>query len=162
VVDSVWQFKAVKPKQLSIGAVRANILNALKEEGKYAVSLLNQTTENWNGKPQMTYDIGYKGGNVALIAGPTGDEFNVKKWHWLNAGTRVRWARMSRDWRSKTAPGSLRSGQGKGNVEIAGRKAGPHPGIAARGWTGQINKMMRKGFHRRIQRAVTDGIRRTA
>lgn len=161
MVDSVWQFKVVKPKQLSIGAVRANILNALKDEGKHAVSLLNQTIENWQDPPRMTSEIGYKGGDVAMIAGPTGGMEAVKKWHYLNSGTRIRYAVMSRDWQSKTHPGSLRSGRGQGRVVARGRKQVPRPmpGIEARGWTSTINKMMRKGFHRKIQQAVTRGIR---
>src|SRR3990170_1600278 len=116
MVDTVFQFKAVKPKQLSIGAVRTNILNALKDEGKHAVSLLNETIATWEHKPTMTSEIGYKGGDVAMIAGPSGDMDAVKKWHYLDKGTRVRYAVMSRDWRSKTAPGRLRSGQGQGRV----------------------------------------------
>ncbi len=159
MVDSVFQIKVIKPRQLSINAVRANILNALREEGKYAVSLLNQTIENWQDPPRMTSEIGYKGGDVAMIAGPTGDEFAVKKWHWLNSGTRVRYAAMSSDWVSKTVPGSLHSGRGAGRVVARGRRAGAHPGIQARMWTDLINKKMHKTFHRKIQQAVTRGIR---
>ena len=164
MVDSVFQFKAVKPKQLRIGAVRANILNALKDEGKHAVSLLNETIATWvHDKPTMISEIGYKGGDVVMIAGPTGNMKGVKKWHWLNLGTHVRYAALSTQkdgekWVSKTKIRTLRSGRGAGWVVARGKRAGRHRGIDPRGWTEIINKMMRKTFHRKIQSAVTRGI----
>jgi hypothetical protein len=154
----IWQFKAVKPRQLRSARVRANILNALKDEGNYAVSLLNQTIATWEGKPKMEALIGYKGGDVSMIAGPTGDEHNVRKWHLLDDGTKIRYAVMSRNWQSKTRPGRLQAGAGRGRVVARGRKY-PMPGIVARGWTPIINRMMKKGFKRKIQEAVTNGIR---
>lgn len=156
---TVFQFKAVKPKSLSLPQVRARILNALKDEQKYAVSLLNETTASWNSKPVMRGMISYAGGNAAMVVGPTGNDHDVNKWVWLNEGTRVRYAALSRDWQSKTAPGRLRSGPGRGHVVARGYKAGRHRGIQARKWSDQINKMMRKTFHRKIQRAISEGIR---
>ncbi len=161
MVDSVFLFKAVKPKQLSVASVRGNILNALLSERRHAIELLNQTITTFTNPPAMVGDISYKGGDVAMIAGPSGNDEAVKNWHRLDKGTSVRYAVMSRDWQSKTARGRLQSGRGAGRVVARGRRAVPNPmpGIQARGWTPMINKMMKRGFQRKIQRAVTDGIR---
>lgn len=156
----VFEFKAVKPQALKTAQVRARILNALKSEGKYAESLLNETIATWqHEKPTMTSMISYAGGNVAMIAGPTGNDVGVSKWRWLDQGTRVRYASLSRDWVSKTARGQLRSGHGAGYVIARGFKAGAHRGIEARGWSDLITKRMRKTFHRKIQQAITEGLR---
>lgn len=156
----VFAFKAVKPGKLEVAAVRGSILAALNAEKTYALSLLNQTIQPWeNEKPTMKAEISYRGGDVAMVAGPSGNEKGVKKWFWLDQGTRVRYALLSRDWRSKTMPRNIRSGAGAGQVLARGHRAGAHKGIEARMWSDTINKMIKKGFQRRIQEAVTRGMK---
>lgn len=154
----VFAFKAVKPQAIKVAQVRGSILAALNAEKVYALSLLNQTIATWNEPPTMKAEISYRGGDVAMVAGPSGDLFLAKKWMWLDQGTRVRFAQLSKDWVSKTSPGSLRSGAGAGMVLARGHKAGAHRGIEARHWSELINKMIKKGFQRRIQEAVTRGM----
>lgn len=157
---TVFLFKAVKPKKLGMASVRARILNVLKEEAKYAEGLLNMTIATWvHERPTMKSLIAYKGGDVTMIAGPSGNEFGVKKWVWLDQGTRVRYAHLSSDWESKTTPRTLSVGRGAGYVIARGRRAGAHRGIEARGWSDLITQRMRKTFQRKVQQAVTDGLR---
>lgn len=53
---------------------------------------------------------------------------------YLNAGTSVRRAVLSKDWMSKTGVRSLKSGEGAGRVVAVGKRIS-RPGIKARHWT---------------------------
>jgi hypothetical protein len=44
-------------------------------------------------------------------------------YYYLSLGTSKRWAIMSRNWRSKTRPNSLKISAGRGRVVIAGKRA---------------------------------------
>lgn len=52
----------------------------------------------------------------------------------LNEGTRVRYATMTKDFSPKTRVGSFSSSTGRGGVIFVSRNH-PRPGIQARGWT---------------------------
>ncbi len=78
------------------------------------------------------------------------------KWFWLNKGTKVRHAVMSKDWQSKTRPGDLMSGPGEGDVVFVSMKINL-PGIAKRGWSEIIVKEVKplvKDLWRKNARAV--------
>jgi len=163
------QLKQIKPHKLSSRAVRARVLNALTAEGKSVVGEYNKTIATWRGsKPRFEYLVGYKGGELTVVVGPTGDEKGVKKWIWLDEGTKVRWAVMSRDWESKTNPGWYGSGPGAGRVVIAGKRAmmargiPPRPGIEARRWTQLIAKRRKSKFVKAILQAVRAGLEQRA
>jgi len=53
-----------------------------------------------------------------------------KRFHWVNHGTSVRYARLSKNWESKSTPGSLKAGYGAGRVLKRVHK--PYPGIKPR------------------------------
>jgi hypothetical protein len=61
-----------------------------------------------------------------------------KVYYYLSLGTKRRWAVMSKDWKSKTSPNSLRVGTGRGRSVILGKRAmlsrriAPRKGIEAR------------------------------
>ena len=90
---------------------------------------------------------------MTIVTKPTK---GVKKWRWLNEGTRVRRALMSRDWRSKTKPGRYRSGPGRGKMLFVSRKLA-RPGIKPRGWTPKLMKSRRKPYTRRMVKAMQRG-----
>lgn len=72
-----------------------------------------------------------------------------KKFLWLEFGTRVRRRTMSRNWISKTTPGSLRSRAGRGKPEGYGF----HTGIKARDWgTASALRQIKTGY---LPRAIT-------
>lgn len=159
-MPNVFQFKPVVPKAYNVAKVRQAIVTELNGEGKDTLPLLGETISTWNDPPQMGYTVRTAGADLVMEAGPKDKgSHQGKKWFWLNYGTRVRYARLSRDWKSKTTPGSIRSGMGAGRVLVRGFKAGAHPGIQARQWVAIIEKMRAKPFQRRMQRAVANGLR---
>lgn len=61
---------------------------------------------------------------------------------YLNAGTSVRRAVLSKDWKNKTAVRELKSGAGAGRVVFVGKKVNL-PGIKARHWTEVVAEQLR-------------------
>lgn len=158
-------FKAIKPQRLKIDAIRLELLNELRDEGRDQRKELNKTISSWNGeKPKMESDISLTGKDATVISGPTGS--GSDKWEWLNRGTKIRWALMSNNWRSKTKSGTFMSGRGSGRVVIAGKRAmqarniKPRPGIKARGWTEKLTNQRKKPFQRRIIKAMQRGTKK--
>ena len=84
--------------------------------------LAELTTTTWNHKPAFVVE---KGPRSAIV---TTDDM---PWHYLNEGTRVRRAVMSKDFIAKTQPGNIVSGSGAGGVVFISRKIAL-PGIKAR------------------------------
>lgn len=129
------------------------MLNELRNQGRIVENEYKKTTQNWKGdKPEFESLIGLTGKDASVLTGPTGSQHAVDKFIWLDEGTRIRWAVMSSDWRSKTKPGSFRTGRGNGRVIIAGRRAmtnrniAPRPGIKARNWTSTLQKRRKRPF----------------
>ncbi len=153
-------FKGIKPQKLKVDAIRLVISNELRKEGKDQVKELNKTTATWKGaKPTFETLIGLSrglGGGASVATGPSGSTEGVNKWHWLNGGTRVRWALMSGNWKSKTKPGRFKSGGGRGRVIVVGKRrmAKPQPGIKARNWADKLQKQRKKPFTLRMIKAM--------
>lgn len=158
--EVAWTIKAIKPKKLRITAVRLELLNALRAEGKVQREKLEQTTATWKGeKPDFESLIGLSKGDASVATGPTGNEKGVKKWGWLNEGTKVRRALMSSDWKSKTSRRNFRSGGGAGHMVYASRKLN-RPGIKAREWTQLLQEQRRRPFTKRMIQAMQRGLRK--
>jgi hypothetical protein len=162
----VAEFKGIKAAVLRTDVIRLELLNALRSEGRAAVREFKKTVATWNEeKPDFDFLIGLSGssGGATVVIGATGDEKGVKKWTWLNEGTRIRWALMSKDWRSKTTPYVLESGPGMGRVVIRGRMAmlkrhiPPQPGIEPREWTRIIAERRKEPFRRLVIDAINRG-----
>ena len=168
-MGEVFVIKGIKPQRLRVAEIRQEILNEMRKEGTDQRRELNKTTRSWKGdKPKFETLIGLDRppGGATVLTGPTGSDDAVNKWRWLDEGTRIRWAVMSRDWRSKTRPGHFGSGSGSGRVVIAGRRAmqarniRPRPGIEARNWSEILSKRRKQPFSRRMIQAIQRGARK--
>jgi len=76
----------------------------------------------------------------------------------LSGGTAVRYATMSPDWRSKTQPGRLGAGPGRGRVLYVNKRK-PRPGIKARKFDEQIVQKEKKPFERAVEEAIAAGVK---
>lgn len=152
--DTVFTIKAIKPQRLQVERIRQSVLRALEQEAKEQQKTLNETTATWTGdKPTFDSITDLSGGDASVLSGPGGNTMGVKKWNWLNEGTSVRRAVMSKNWRSKTTPGSFRSGGGSGRVVFISRRIS-RPGIKARGWTQKLTNQRRQPFTNRMIQAM--------
>ena len=125
---------------------RAELYESLRHVAERVSTMLRSTTDHWDGdKPEFPrrggFHIKTTGNDVSISIEPEGSELGVSKWVWLDGGTDERWAKLSRDWQSKTTPGEFASGRGRGQVLLSGRDAyersglPPDPGIEARNWS---------------------------
>jgi hypothetical protein len=151
--------KAIAVAPMSSKSVRAYILNELKRQAKRAQRYLAMTTGYWQNPPQFKDELGYQAGNPFVRAYPSGDINAVRHWIWVEGGTAVRYAVLSRNWISKThIPGSLGTNiKGRGRVLFVSKKY-PHPGIEARNWSSLIRRKMQPDFTRKIQDAIKKGL----
>lgn len=159
----IFAVTTISGELLSPARVRANILNALKRNGKRAKKLLNMTTEHWNDKPIFKDELHYAGGDIALVAYPYGTSNAVRHWHMVNDGTRFRYVEFSKDyqpktmWDPSTGRGSLGTnipGQGRKWLDRSRRK----PGIRPRKWADIIYEVMEGDFANDIQEAIRKGL----
>lgn len=154
MAQTVFVIKGIRPKKLQVERIARTVLKAAEDEGREHQKILNQTTASWTGdKPKFESLTDVSGGSASVLTGPTGNTMGVKKWNWLNEGTRVRRAVMSRNWRSKTRPGSFSSGSGRGRVVFISKRIS-RPGIKARGWTDKLTKQRHQPFTNRMIRAM--------
>jgi hypothetical protein len=162
---TLFQIKVIKAKKMNIPQVKRELEREAKNQAKIVEKKYKETTSTWQGeKPKFESIIDVGGSEIAILTGPTGSNEAVNKFVWLDEGTSIRWALMSSNWRSKTKPGKLRSGRGKGSVVIAGRRAmqrrniRPRPGIKARNWTLTLQRQRRKPFTRAMIAATNRGL----
>lgn len=158
-MPEVLLVKAIKPKKLRTQPFRREIQKALKAEAEKLKREFRKTTKTWRRKPKFTQLAPVRGvehtGEAAVLVG-TDDPI----YRYLDQGTRIRWAVMSRDWQSKTSPRMIGSRPGRGRVVIAGKRAmlkrgiRPRPGIKAREFAKTIQKLRERPFKRRMEQAM--------
>ncbi len=151
----MFVIKAIKPRKLRIDAFRLESLTGLHDMEGQVKKDFKKTIETWQGdKPKFDSAISLKQPGPTLIVDASGGpEKGVKKWNWLNKGTPVRRALMSKDWKSKTRPGLIGSGAGRGRMLFVSRKL-KRPGIKARGWTAALEKKWAPKFRKRMEEAM--------
>jgi hypothetical protein len=154
--------KAIKPAKLKIDAFRLEFLTGLHDVERQVIADYKKTTATWKGdRPAFQSAISLKQPGPTLVVDASGgNEKGVKKWNWLDKGTRVRYATMSADWQSKTTPRFIGSGAGRGRMLFVSKKH-PRPGIKAREWTEEITKVFTPKFKRRMEQAMRDAARKS-
>lgn len=159
VATAVILMKGVKPSKLKIDAVRLALLNEMRKAGTAVRRDYERTTRTWKGeKPEFAQAVSLAGGGPQLLIVVQGP--GAKKWFWLDKGTKVRYATMSADFKSKTVPRVLDSRAGKGRRLFVNKKR-PRPGIEARMWTELIAKKWRRPFKQRMESAMVSGAKKS-
>jgi len=113
---------------------------ALDAEEEY-----HKVTRTWVHQPQFVIGQVRRGQYTVTTDDPV--------FHYLDKGTRVRRALMSRDWVSKTKPRVIGSFAGHGRLLFISRKLN-RPGIQAREWSTLIHDRLQPGAANRLRRAL--------
>ncbi len=146
-------FKGIKPSKLRDDVFRLESLNTMRKAGTAVRRDYKKTTATWKGsKPNFDQLVSLAGGGPTLVIEVNGGH-GADKWFWLDRGTKVRYAVMSRNFRAKTSVGKLSSGSGRGGLIFVNKKR-PMPGIKARGWTVLIVRMWTPRFKRLMEGAM--------
>lgn len=112
-----------------------------------AIPLFEATTATWVNQPTFTAQQTARGWAVKVDpAYPFG---------WVDRGTRVRRAVMSRDWVSKTNPNIFASYAGRGRVVFISRKI-KRPGIVARNITDRATRRVQPMAANHVRAALNE------
>lgn len=118
-------------------------LNAVKKRHEAIV----RPWKNSRDKPEFTIGTEYRSRLLigwVKVSGEDAVKAHKTVWQLLEHGTRIRFMGVSGDWISKTQPGQLSSGAGRGETTGLDFKD-PSPGILARNWGPGVAKEQ-KGF----------------
>ena len=145
------ELQAIVPKEaFKSRAFTDEIEEVLNVEKRELGRLYRLTYMTFRNKPAMHEEV--KIGSREAYAEVSTDD---KKTLWLDDGTRIRHALMSRNWVSKTRPNRLKSGIGRGKLVRVSRQI-QRAGIKPRNWS----KIIAKTREVRFQRAVDAAVRR--
>lgn len=144
-------FKPIVPKPFRADRITAAVLQALVEEVQDIGADFDEATKTWKHDPAFKREIVTTAGNLRGMVFSYDDILR-----YVSRGTRIRYATMSRDWRSKTRPRSLKTGAGRGRMLFVSRKR-PRPGIEARDWEPLISARVQKRFPGRVAKYIKMG-----
>lgn len=149
--------RAIKPATAFKSSVfREELLAAAKEIEKQAMEDFKRTTATWKHKPKFSakIDSGASVGGVRIQIATDDPAYN-----YIDKGTKVRYATMSNDWKSKTEPDVIQSFPGQGRKLFVNKKY-PRPGIKARNFTKIISKTTKAELARVTKNALARAARR--
>jgi hypothetical protein len=161
---ALLQVKVIKAKKMKIPQVRKELVKAAEKQAKITENKYKETVASWKGAKPKFQSIIEVESDITVLTGPVGSTEAVEKFVFLDEGTKIRWAVMSKNWKSKTKPRQLKSGGGRGKVVIAGRRAmrkrniKPRRGIEARKWTETLGKQRTRPFTKAMIQATNKGL----
>lgn len=142
----------IKPKRdlFNVKAYRDAIENAGNESSLAVQADFLVTTVTWNHKPD--FKITHAAGQMEWTIS-TDD----KIYGYLDQGTKVRRALMSKDFRPKSRSGWIGSNKGRGGVVFISKRIA-RPGIKARKFAKTIKKKWDKEWPRQLNRAIAAAV----
>lgn len=154
MAGTIWR-KIGNPTAIKSSIFRDEIEREVKTIEKAALDDFKRTTATWKHKPKFTATLKKEQDRITLTVGT--DDLQYK---FVDGGTRVRYAVMSKDFKAKTQPDVILSTPGKGKVLFVSKKH-PRPGIKARHFTKWIMKSITPEFKRVVKNALQRFTRRT-
>lgn len=134
--------------------VENSLIDFLKNDaGRRIQKDMKSATQTWNHKPDFPIEFRYLQYKMWIQVVPQGK--HKDKWKFVSRGTKIRHALMSKDFKAKTRPGSLRSTAGRGGVVAVSRSI-RKDGIKARSFEEQILEKHEKD----IRRAAADVVKK--
>jgi len=146
------------PKTTSAQSIRAKLLNAVKWINDEQLKLINQYLWTWQhrGDIQVTNKYGYKGGD-AFAAIYIDDSVGKRPgaFWFVENGTSVRHAIMTKDFVAKTSPRRIQSGHGRGGVARVSKNYKGR-GIEGRHVLVEISKILLPSMTKKVMDAISD------
>lgn len=93
------------------------------------------------------------------VVGERAESAGITVWQLLEHGTKIRFMKLSKDWRSKTAPGRLSSGTGGGR-KLDLDFEDPDPGITKREWAKGVAKTQQTATDTHVEEGWKRGFRK--
>lgn len=141
------------PHLLSIAQVRGRLLRTLQLQGAAIKRDLEATTATWQKhSPRFFLQVNYGGGQGRILV-----YTNDVIWGYLDRGTAVRYATMSKNFIPKTTPFFLGSRPGRGYKKYVSKWI-PRPGIQPRHWTIAILIKHKDSFNQAVIDATINSV----
>lgn len=155
-------FRPIKPgTKFRSSVFRETVASATRATLKEVRHDFDKTVRTWRTKPTFKEEVRVgalargKGPGVSLSVTTDSDIYKF-----VDEGTRVRYATMSKDFRAKTKPNVIGSGGGRGKLLFVNKRR-PRPGIKARNfsklikqkWQGKFRADMRAALHTAKQKS---------
>ena len=161
--------RAIKPSRPFQSSIfRDEMTKAANTIRKDALADFKKTTANWKHKVTFASKVWVGGISKGIEVHVATDDPIYK---YIDEGTKVRYAAMSADWKSKTEPDVVGTFPGRGKPVFVpskrrskhptGRKMKPLPGIKARSFSKHIAKTTQKELSRETKNALARFTRRT-
>ena len=163
-------FRSIKPAtKFRSSAFRAAAVARANKLAPKMTADMKKPTKTWSTPVEFKTEV--KVGNAAggkLAKKVTGNAAGVsievstedKRYGFLDTGTKVRFATMTKGFQSKTVPNSLNARRGRGGVAFVNRKH-PRPGIRARNFTKIVHKTWQKPFRAEMADALKEGAQKS-
>lgn len=159
-------FKSIKPAtKFKSSTFRAALQERASRIAPKVKADFEKTTNTWKDRP--VFEVQVKVGRAAVgdlkttqaTAGVLLEVFTTDEiYGYLDEGTKVRYATMSKDFLAKTRPGVIGSRAGRGRMLFVNKRR-PRPGIKARKFTETIAKKWQPEFRTQMQQALEEGAR---
>ena len=159
------KFKAIKPAtKFKSSIFREELRTAAAAIAPKIQKDFEKTVATWKEKPEFKTEIavGNAAGKVARKANVTHAQSGVAIsvttdsdiYRFVDEGTKVRYATMSKDFQAKTRPKVIGSRAGRGRKLFVNRKR-PRPGIKGRKFSKTIAQRQNKPFRSAMDSALT-------
>ena len=154
-------FTPIFPKDFNIDDYLSAIKQAITDEMGIQKRMYEKTTRTWEQKTRFI-TIGPKR-LATIVIGRVRPDKRFKSseiFRFIDAGTKRRWAVMSKDFKPKTKNRVIGSSRGRGGAIVMGKRAMQKRGIAqrqvikARKFTEEIDKRREKPFAVKVQKAI--------
>ncbi len=118
------------------------------------IATWNNETPSW--LRQVDQDGPFK---LHMFVFMTGHAFGMKKWYWLDQGTKIRFATMTKNFKAKTRPRIISSTAGRGHRVYVSRRR-PRKGIEKREFDLTVNERLTKRLDGRIDTVLKRALKR--
>lgn len=129
--------------------------------GEQHIKQRERVIAEWRGEvPSWSRQVDREGqARMFLFVFMGGHHFGIMKWKWLDQGTSIRFATMTRNFRAKTRVGVISSRPGRGGVHYVDR-ASPRPGIQARLFDKTISSRLDPRLEQRLNTTILRAMKR--
>lgn len=151
-----------RPAKFKAKAVTDALIEGAEDIGGQIKADYEKTVTTWKTKPEFTADVNSTPDRIEINAGTDNPIF-----HFLDEGTRVRYATMSQDWVSKTRPAigggaavHFTAGPGRGRklfVDVTR----PRPGIKARKFSSAIKGKWERQIRSQMEKHLARGVKKS-
>jgi len=151
--------KPIFPKAFNKNAIKV-LRQPIEEIIDEAEKEYGKTFKTFDHKPKFEKEIKVSDSAVEGSYLTSGEGSRENPYPFVARGTKVRYATMSKDFVSKTQPGVIGSGQGKGGVLFVNKNR-PRPGIEDRRWEQDIAKKLGPRLNKKAAKALNEFVRQS-